>query len=380
MTRYTSLRVRLYVSASLLFLFAVSCSKENKSSQIAPGNVNIAPATANPTKFGLYEADSSIYKLLYTYVSKIGTQDVTNNDYDLVFDTGSGGLVIDADGILPASMITASGFNFTGDSTVVNGITIYNQQQTIQYGDDANSTSTVSGYLAYAPVTLGDFNGTIAIKRLPFFLYYKAVDNNNKKYPPHEFDVLGVSPEYDVTFNNNAYITSPFNYFDPGNGLTKGFKIAALGTNNFSLDGTYVPGVITLGLTPGDLAPGGFTLYPISYVPAGGYPPIIPVSVTYNNRTIRTDMIFDTGTDPYNYIEDSAAADTSTLLPNNSPVSLAANGGYTYSYTTTDTDNLTYVENPKQSQTSLSVMGLEFFLTNEFLFDFTNHQFGLKNN
>ncbi len=380
MTRYTSQRIRFCVSAVLLLLFAASCSKENKSSQVTPGIVNGMPATAKPTTLGLYEADSSIYKLLYTYVSKIGSKDVTNNDYDLVFDTGSGGLVIDANGILPASMITSSGFNFTGDSTVVNGITIYNQQQTIEYGDDANSTSKVYGYLAYAPVTLGDFNGTIMIKRLPFFLYYKAVDNKNNKYPAHEFDVLGVSPEYDVTFNNSVYITSPFNYFDSGSGLTKGFKIAALGTSNFSMDGTYVPDVLTLGLTSADLSSSGFTLYPISFVPDGGYPPIIPVSVTYNNRTIHTDMIFDTGTDPYNYIEDSAAADTATLLPHNSPVSLAADGGYNYSYTATDADNLTYVENPKQSQTTVSVMGLEFFLTNEFLFDFTNHQFGLKNN
>ena len=69
----------------------------------------------------------------------------------------------------------------------------------------------------------------------PFFLYYKADDGKGNTFAPHEFDVLGVSSEYDVTFPNNAHITSPFNYFDPGEGLIKGFKMPALGTNSFSL-------------------------------------------------------------------------------------------------------------------------------------------------
>ena len=128
---------------------------------------------ATPTSLGLYETDSSIYKLLLIAVSNIGTQPV---DYGLIYDTGSGGMVFDASGILPASMITSSGFNFTGDSTVVNGVTITSQTSIVEYGNDAASIDKVYGNLAYAPVTVGDQNGKIIIKRLPFFIYYKAVN------------------------------------------------------------------------------------------------------------------------------------------------------------------------------------------------------------
>jgi hypothetical protein len=379
MKKNYSYKTWLAFSAVILLLIVASCKKENNNSQIKQNNT---PTTATPTKFGLYETDSSIYKLLYTYVAKIGTLDVSSADYYVVFDTGSGGLVIDASGILPASMITTSGFNFTGDSTVVNGITIYNQKTTISYGDDANTTDKVYGYLAYAPVTIGDDNGNIVIKRLPFFLYYKAVDGKGNQFSPHEFDVLGVSSEYDATFPNNAYITSPFSYFDPGTGLTKGFKMAALTTSNFSYEGTYVPDVVTLGLTASDLSSaGGFSMSQLSFVTGDGYAPVIPVSLTYNSKAaFKTYAIFDTGTEPYNYIEDTSAADTALLLPNSTSVSLSSTTGFNYAYLTSSTDNLTYVENPKTSQSDVSVLSLEFFLNNEYLLDFTNHQMGLKSN
>jgi hypothetical protein len=157
----------LFVSVSFLLLAIASCKKgnNNKMSQVTP--------VATPTSLGLYETDSSIYKLLLIAVSNIGTQPV---DYGLIYDTGSGGMVFDASGILPASMITSSGFNFTGDSTVVNGVTITSQTSIVEYGNDAASIDKVYGNLAYAPVTVGDQNGKIIIKRLPFFIYYKAVN------------------------------------------------------------------------------------------------------------------------------------------------------------------------------------------------------------
>ncbi len=368
----------LFVSASLLLLVIASCKKDNNN-QVKPTPV---VTDATPTKLGLYEATDSIYKLVYTYVSKIGTLDVTKSDYYLVFDTGSGGFVIDADGILPSSMITSTGFNFTGDSTVVSGITIYNQKSTIEYGDDANTTDKVYGNLAYANVTLGDDNGNIVIKRLPFFLYYKAVDGKGKVFTTHhDFDVLGVSSEYDVTFQNNVYITSPFNYFDPGTGLTKGFKMAALDTTNFSYDGTYATGVVTLGLTASDLSSSsGFIMHQLTYYPNDGYAPNVPVSLTYKNKTFTTEAIFDTGTEPYSYIEDPSAADTALFLANGTNVSLASTAGFNYSYTVTSNDNLTYVENPSISQSSYSIISLEFFLNNEYMIDFADHELGLKNN
>ncbi len=365
---------QIFLTLCLLLALA-SCKKDN------PNNspVNNAPITATPTKLGLYESDSSIYKLLFISVPTIGTQTVKQF---LIFDTGSGGMVIDAHEILPASMITSTGFNFTGDSTVVNGITITNQTSTIEYGADNTTTEKVYGNLAYASVTVGDQGGSITVKRLPFFLYYKGTDSTGKPEDTGSFDIFGVNSEYDVTFPNGAFITSPFSYFDPGTGLTKGFKMAALGTGNFSLKGTFVPDVLTLGLTSSDLSSSsGFTMHTLSASPGYGYSVALPAGFTYSGKSVSSAYtVFDTGTEPYSYLEDRTAARNLVALPSGTSVSVNTSSNFNYAYQVTATDNLTNVENPISSGTDVSIVSLEYFLNNEYLLDYTNHKLGLKNN
>jgi hypothetical protein len=379
MNRTYTIKSLLVITGSVLLLFAVSCKKQTVGS--GSSSVKVTPPNATPTKLGLYEADSSIYKELITVVTKIGTVNIPFTAQALIFDTGSGGMVYDGSDLLPASMITTAGITFTGDSTIVNGITITSQTSIVQYGADANTIDKVYGNLAYAPVTIGDANGNIVVKRLPFFLYYKAVSAKGVTYPKHDFDTFGVSEEYDITFNNGAFITSPFSYFDPGTGLTRGFKMAALGTSNFTLQGNYVPGVLTLGLTAADLsASSGFALKSLTFYAGDGYAPIFPASVTYGSKNFSTQIIYDTGTEPYSYLQDPNGPTALTLLPVSTPVTVAATYGFNYAFTTTATENLTYVENAKSSGSNVSIISLEFFLNNEYMLDFGNHQLGLKNN
>ncbi len=373
MRKTYSAKKLLLISLPFLLLAIASCKKDNNNN-----NAHIIPP-ATPTMLGLYGADSSIYKLLLIAVSKIGTQPV---NYGLVFDTGSGGMVMDANGILPASMITSSGFSFTGDSTVVNGVTITKQTATVEYGNDSASVSKVYGNQAFADVTVGDNNGSVVIKRLAFLIYYKAVDAAGTTYPSHDFDTFGVNEEYDVTFPNNDFITSPFSYFDPGNGLTRGFKMAQLNAStDFSLNATYIPNAITLGLTSADLSSSsGFTTTQLPFFAGEGYAPINQATVGYNSKSFQTFLLFDTGTDPYSYIEDPTFKGTIAPLPANTAITAALNFGFNYAYTTTTTDNLTFVENPTTTGANISIMGLEAFLNIEFMIDFTHHTLGLKNN
>src|SRR5438309_5043331 len=117
----------LFVSGLFLILLGPSCKKDHFKPQPPP------PPVSGPKKLGLFELDSSIFKELDINVSKIGNQ---GTSYHLVFDTGSAGMVIDAEGILPQSMITCCGFKLSGDSTVINGITITSQTSVVQYGVD----------------------------------------------------------------------------------------------------------------------------------------------------------------------------------------------------------------------------------------------------
>jgi hypothetical protein len=368
----------LFIPVLFILVALAACKKDNNNKPVTA----VTPV-ATPTTLGLYEGlydDSAQYKVMVIPISQVGTQTIPNGGYPLVFDTGSGGMVLDAQGILPASMITANGFNFTTDSIVVNGVTITNQTTMLEYGADDNTLTKVYGNLAYAPVTIGDQNGSIVVKRLPFFIYYKATDSNGNAIGAHDFDTFGVSYEY-INFPDNEFVTSPFSYFDPGNGLTRGFKLAALGTSNFSNNFNYAPGVLTLGLTSDDLSSSsGFVMNTMRYQAGDGYDPLISTSITYNNKTFSTDVLFDTGTSGYSYLEDPNGPNNTTQLAQNSNVSLATNSGFSYSYITGAVDNLTYVENPNASGAEFTDMSIEFFLTNEYLLDFTDHKLGLKNN
>jgi len=368
----------LLVAAFLLLIVLASCKKDSTNNNNTPVTKTVVDAT--PAKLGLYAADSSIFKLLITAISKIGTN---TTDYGLQFDTGSGGLVIDAADIIPANMITSSGFTFTGDSTIVNGITITNKTNTITYGDDATSLDKVYGNLAYASVTVGDVaGGEVTIKRLAFFLYYKAVDYQGNKFPAHEFDIFGVSPEYDISFAGGISVQSPLSYYEPGTGLTKGFILSAIPASTYSYAGTYVPGAVTMGLTAANLSSSsGFTMHDEANEGNYGYSPLVRSSLSYNNNSsFASDVVFDTGTEPYSYLEDPTAIDTIALLPAKTPVAVTTSDGFAYNYSTTPTDNLTFVENPTLSGAEVSILSLEFFLTNSYMLDYDNHRLGVKSN
>src|SRR5476651_2499627 len=101
---------KLYLSASIIsssvaviLIMLTSCRT----------NYDVLPIDG-VIKLGMVETQDGGNKLLQMSVTKIGGQPL---NYNLTFDTGSGGMVIDANGILPASMITNSGFKFSGDST-----------------------------------------------------------------------------------------------------------------------------------------------------------------------------------------------------------------------------------------------------------------------
>lgn len=370
-----------YIYIVIISLFMASCHKPDNPT---PTN------DSKPVKIGLYEVNDGLGSDYQTYsyyhsdipITTIGNQNV---NYKIIFDTGSGGLVIDASGILPASLITDNGFNFTGDSTVVNGITITNQTAVIKYGPTDATSDKVYGNLAYAQVTIGDNNGSVVVKRLPFLLYYKAISHYNpgQDAPAHSFDIFGSAEVYDYVFSNNVNLTTPFSFCTPGTGLIKGYKMAAESESSFSTigDGNYVPGALTFGLTSSDLSSSsGFVLHPINFISQLGYFPLINGTVTYNGSTFSTHLLFDSGTNFGGLIEDPkyTGSGDSQLSPNTS-LSMNTNNGFNYKYTVTGSTNLSFVAQPENGF-SESIMGIEYFFNNEYLLDLTNHQVGLKNN
>jgi hypothetical protein len=347
----------------IMIIVINSCSKDKVKPVITP------------LTMGLYQYGTDSGKRVFIPITQIGTQVV---DYFSVFDTGSAGMTIDAHGIIPTSMITSSGISITGDSVVVNGITITSQQSIMSYG---NKTGLIKeyGYLAYAPVTIGDQNGKTSAKRIPFFLYYKVVDGTTGKTitANHSLDIFGVGPG---TSYASSSIASPLTYFNVNSSLTSGFRLAMLQNSNFSSTGTYVAGLLNIGLTSSDLTSSGFIMHQLNNPGVGGFSPNIPSIVTYNGQSVSTNVLFDTGTPQISTIENPMATNSLGQLPANTVVTIKTDAGFTYTYTTTNTSNLTEIENPNVTGDYRTIFGIDFFVKNEYLTDYAHHKIGLKNN
>ncbi len=367
--------LNLFVGALCLSIVISSCGKKNNTDSSAP--------IAN---IGLYEFASTdattgtIYKRLFMPISAIGTQTPTNNPTEIpeytIFDTGSTGITMDASGLIPASMITSSGITMTGDSVVVNGITIINQMQTVSFGDATASTKEY-GYLAYTNFTLGEVGSAqVNTGRIPFFLYYKVVDQNGKAYGVHQADVFGVGSGVSYA---SSKIASPLSYITSSNATT-GFKLGLTTASGFNASGTFIPALLTIGLTQTDLSTAGFIMHPLSSFSVGGYSDNIPATITYNGTVVSSaQILFDTGTPAYTVIEDPKATGIGNLAAN-STVTVTTNKGFTFNYKVGANGNLTTIQNPNNTQDYRSVFSLDFFATNEYLVDYRNHQIGLKNN
>jgi hypothetical protein len=348
----------------IIITLANSCSKDK---------IVVKPTvTNNQVTLGLYQYGADSGRRVFIPITKVGTQSV---NYLSVFDTGSAGMTLDAHDIVPASMITGSGFNFTGDSVVVNGITITSQQSVVSYGNNTGSTKEY-GNLAYAPVTIGDQNGNTTAKRVPIFLYYKVVSSGKTVTVTHTLDVFGVEPG---TSAANTAINSPLNYFNNNSVVTDGFRLAALQSNKFGIQPAYVAGLLTIGLTSSDLTSSGFIMHPFSTT-NGVVSANIPATITYNGQSVSTNVLFDTGTPFISTIENKFAVNATGQLPENTIVTITTNMGFTYTYTTNSTTNLTAVENPYVTGDYRTIFGIDFFTGNEYLTDYSSQQIGLKNN
>lgn len=357
---------------ALLVMAVVSCGKE-RMQPARPGTPTttnpVVTAASGPVTLGLLEFASDTNKRLLIRIARVGTRSVT---YNGIFDTGSTGMTMDAHGLIPPAMITGAGITFAGDSVTVNGITITSQTAILGYGGVGGMTKEY-GNLAYARVTVGNAGDTLSIKRVPFFLYYKVVDGSGTQLGAHTYDTFGVGPGL-----NNAIsaIASPLSYFDAGANTIRGFKLALLNSSFFNSTGGLVNGLLTVGLTSADLSSEGFILHPLTA--ANGYAADIPATITYANKSVSTEVLFDSGLSSVSIIEDRTASIGE--LPPNTVVKIVTDKGFVYQYTTSLTDNLTTVQNPNNTGDARTIISLNFFITNEYLLDYAGHQIGLKNN
>ncbi len=351
-------------------------SSTSGSSEISsPVTLDLLPAQNQA------EAD----RRLFLPVMQVGAIKLSSRK--LIFDSGSEGFVFSATSLFPASLICDTGMIIhSKDSAVINGITITDTKVSASYGDPP-ATRTFYGNISYASIVIGDNAGSITTLRMPFMLVYKGVNNQTNQaiaVDSSSDGIAGVSSSGFNTIVDNGLVSSfselksPFNYLTYTNGVDAGFMLDPLNsiqgwTTTPSNTGSPATPLLTVGLTNASEA--GFALQLQRLSGIGVFDPNLLGTIRFQNTTVdNTDILFDTGTPVGDIIYTNSVA-RATTLSSGVNVQLSTSEGFAYNYTTDGGFFQTTVSPTGQTR---SIFGIDFFLNNYFLLDYTQHLIGLK--
>jgi hypothetical protein len=363
-----------------LILFLDACSKHDHpavqtgvdgSTITAPVTLDLIPA----------QNQSAGDRRIYLPIIKIGTSSLS---LKTVFDSGSEGLLLSGTSVFPAQYIADTGIVINSpDSAIINGVTVTSTKVTTTYGS-APATRTFSGNIAYAQITIGDQAGSLQTERMPFIVVYKGVDNQTQASVPLDANSDGVAGVYSSGFDpsativtNRAGVKSLFNYFNYSSGLYAGFMLSPLSTIGWtttaSNQGFPATPLLTVGLTT--QLESGFALQSQRLDLGNLFDPDVFGTVTYNGVTLpSSNILLDTGT-PVGYIIYNSNEGGSTTLASGLPIGLTTREGFSYNYTTDAALFQTVVSSTGQQR---CIFGIDFFLNNSVLLDYTEHYIGLK--
>lgn len=374
-------RLRKFTPILSLLVFLNACRKNDQPA--SSGSGADASTIASPVTIDLIPAQNQTPgdRRIYLPIAGIGTSSVS---LKTVFDSGSEGLLLSGTSVFTSAYIADTGIVINSpDSAIINGITVTSVKLQTTYGSPP-ATRTFYGNIAYAQLTLGDQAGTVKTERMPFIIVYKGVDNQTQASVPLDASSDGVAGVYSSGFDpsvtyvtTRAGIKSPFNYFNYTGGLFAGFMLTPLSKIGWSGAGSNqgfpATPLLTIGLS--STTESGFALQSQRLDIGNTFDPDILGTVTYNGSTVPgTNILLDTGT-PVGFTIYNASVGNTTILAAGLPVQLSTQEGFTWGYST---DSQLFQTTVTYTGQQRSIFGIDFFLTNFFLLDYTEHYIGLK--
>lgn len=367
-------------------------------------------AIESPVTVNLYPNQSSTTAPRITVmVTSVGSASV---NLPAVFDTGSAGVTLYAPNIFPASMVTASGFVFTDGQTSLtyNGITVTNQQGTRTYG--TTNLRVQNGNLGFATLTFGDAQGVLKTAVTPVFFYYSVTDlttgeiidpdsiqlgifgvasTSGEIVIPESTEPAGGYPACAMDTTGSCYTVSPLKFLQYAAGVHAGFRLAPAAIQTCDIDSagscTAEP-ILTVGLDA--MLESGFSTLSLPCPPNGymgpasiaGYPvcqkTTDDVTITVSGAasgSITGGAVFDTGTSDMQ-IAVPAGSTFPTAVPVGTSVLITTPSGFSYSYTSTESDP-SYTD-VNSGFSGPSIVGIDYFTTHSFFIDFSSRITGWR--
>lgn len=237
-----------------------------------------------------YPGQPENIRMVYLSLAGAGDRDIGQ---PLLLDTGSSGMTVDCDVVLPADLCAPDGIRIEGE-TVIDGITVTTERVVAQYG-----TYDEHGQVARATLRLGGPGAEVATEDpVAFVIRTKKVRRSDGAIvggPLWPKGLIGISPLGGIGPNQN--ILSPLAAVAVPEGLNRGYTIGDLGRDwtVCTIEGKDCPSVpaLALGVDPEEAA--GWKFAPLRRSDAGYNFPTVAGCLQVREETHCKPVLFDTG-------------------------------------------------------------------------------------
>ncbi|UVK53527.1 hypothetical protein DBIPINDM_007027 [Mesorhizobium sp. AR02] len=304
--------------------------------------------------------------MLYVQVLSLGNHTVNQ---PILFDTGSSGMTIECQSVLPAEICSDTGIKITHDLEI-DGIRVSTQQAVMNYG-----TYDEYGNIAYARVTFGSPKSPVSTDTtIPFLIRYKQVRRSTGEIvggPLWPKGIFGISPVGGG--GPDRMIKSPLALVSVGPGLDRGYYLSPIGAKwkVCTNEAGNCPQVEALHIgVPQDVKK-DFRVQRWKEASSRYNFPTIDACISWGFEPTCRPTLYDTGNSTI-MVPTDASAPYSSLSPG-TKVLVKADGQEDWNFKTTYNPEVEVIPGLEHN-----IVGIRYFEKNSLLLDFETREIGLR--
>jgi len=313
-----------------------------------------------------YPGNPPNIRMLYVRLLALGEHQV---DVPLLFGTGSVGVTVQCDSVLPARYCSTDGIRIDAPLEL-DGLTVTTQRAVAQYG-----TYDEYGNVAYAKVGFGSPESMISTsERIPILIRYKQVRRASGEIvggPLWPKGMFGVSP---VGIMAGGLLRSPMGAIDVPPGQHKGYRLSPVGTawRICTNEEGNCPEITALYVGVDQAAKKDFTLAKLQKLPSEHYFPFVDSCVTWQQEKVCRPAIYDTGNSTI-MIAGQPPKGAPGSLPTGTEVTVDGLGASPWRFTVLYEPEVEFAPHM-----DVNLIGIRYFETNSLLVDLDTQEIGFR--
>jgi hypothetical protein len=313
-----------------------------------------------------YPGNPPNIRMLYVRLLSLGEHRI---DVPLLFDTGSVGITVECNAVLPARYCSPEGVRIDAPLEL-DGLTVTTKKSVAQYG-----TYDEYGNIAYARVGFGARSRMVTTsERIPILIRYKKVRRATGEIvggPLWPKGIFGVAP---VGMTAGGLLPSPMDTIEVPAGQHKGYRLSPIGANwkACSNEAGDCPQVAALYLGIDPEIKLGFALAKLKKLRSKNYFPFVESCIAWNGEKVCHPTIYDTGNSTI-MVAGRPPQGTRAPLPAGTRVAVDGLGASPWRFTVQYEPEVEFAPHM-----DVNLIGIRYFETNSLLVDLDTQEVGFR--